>query len=64
MKYAMSDNLVQRCLDGEQEAFTLLVEKYKGYVFAVILSFVQDEETARDIAQEVFLPANIPPPSG
>lgn len=51
----MSDNLVQRCLDGEQEAFTLLVEKYKGYVFAVILSFVQDEETARDIAQEVFL---------
>jgi RNA polymerase sigma factor (sigma-70 family) len=55
MKYAMSDNLVQRCLDGEQDAFTLLVEKYKGYVFAIILSFVRDEETAKDIAQEVFL---------
>jgi hypothetical protein len=35
MKYAMSDNLVQRCLDGEQDAFTLLVEKYKGYVSAI-----------------------------
>ncbi|HHY30231.1 MAG TPA: sigma-70 family RNA polymerase sigma factor [Syntrophaceticus sp.] len=55
MKYAMSDNLVQRCLDGEQDAFTLLVETYKGYVFAIILSFVRDEETAKDIAQEVFL---------
>lgn len=51
----MSDNLVQRFLDGEQDAFALLVEKNKGYVFAIILSFVRDEETAKDIAQEVFL---------
>ncbi len=51
----MSDILVQRCLDGEQDAFSLLVEKYKGYVFAIVLSFVRDEETAKDIAQEVFL---------
>jgi DNA-directed RNA polymerase specialized sigma24 family protein len=55
MNYAMSDNLVQRCLDGDQDAFSLLIEKYKGYVFAIILSFVRDEETAKDIAQEVFL---------
>ncbi|HBI26211.1 MAG TPA: RNA polymerase subunit sigma-24 [Peptococcaceae bacterium] len=55
MNYAMSDNLVQRYLDGDQDAFALLVEKYKGYVFAIILSFVRDEETAKDIAQEVFL---------
>lgn len=51
----MSDNLVQRCLGGDQDAFALLVEKYKGYVFAIILNFIKDEETAKDIAQEVFL---------
>jgi RNA polymerase sigma factor (sigma-70 family) len=55
MNYAMSDNLVQRCLDGDQDAFSLLIEKYKGYVFAIILSFVRNEETAKDIAQDVFL---------
>jgi len=55
MNHAMNDNLVRRCLDGEQDAFSLLVEQYKGYVFAVILSFVRDEEAAKDIAQEVFL---------
>jgi len=51
----MNDNLVQRCLDGDREAFSLLIEEYKGYVFAIILRFIQDQEMVRDIAQEVFL---------
>jgi RNA polymerase sigma factor (sigma-70 family) len=51
----MRDDLVQRCLGGDQEAFSLLVDEYKAYVFAIILKFVQDKESVRDIAQEVFL---------
>jgi len=47
--------LVQRCLGGDKEAFSLLVDEYKAYVFAIILKFVQDRESVRDIAQEVFL---------
>ena len=50
----MKDNLVQRCLDGDREAFSLLVEEYKAYVFAIILRFVQDKEMAR-YPQECFL---------
>lgn len=46
--------LVRRCLSGEQEAFRLIVEKYQGYVFAIILNLVREKDQAENIAQEVF----------
>lgn len=49
------EELVRRCQDGDSESFALLVEKYKAYVFAIILKFVQEREALQDIAQEVFL---------
>lgn len=51
----MKIDLFQRCLDGDDEAFSLLVEEYKAYVFAIILKFVQEQDIVQDIAQEVFL---------
>lgn len=47
--------LVQRCLNGNQDAFALLVDRYKAYVFAVILHIVSEQTEAENIAQEVFL---------
>lgn len=47
--------LVKRARDGDGEAFRQLVETYQGYVFAVILTLVREQDQAENIAQEVFL---------
>ena len=39
---------------GNPAAFEKIIKHYQGYVFAIILSFVNENE-APDIAQEVFL---------
>ncbi len=31
-----------------------IVDKYKGYIFAIILNFINDHNEAENIAQEVF----------
>ncbi|ADL08929.1 RNA polymerase sigma factor [Thermosediminibacter oceani] len=49
------EQLAKRCLAGDQEALEELLERYKGYVFAIIFNFVSDSAEAEDIAQEVFL---------
>ncbi|MEL7564627.1 MAG: sigma-70 family RNA polymerase sigma factor [Dehalobacterium sp.] len=51
---ANDTQLVRRCLSGEQEAFRLIVERYQGYVFAIILNLVREKDQAENIAQEVF----------
>lgn len=51
-----SDNeLVERHLIGDDEAFTAIINRYQAYVFAIILRFVNERQDADDIAQEVFL---------
>lgn len=51
-----SDNeLVERHLTGDDEAFTAIITRYQAYVFAIILRFVSEHQDADDIAQEVFL---------
>ncbi|MFO7153020.1 MAG: sigma-70 family RNA polymerase sigma factor [Bacillota bacterium] len=49
------EQLVAKCLAGEQDAFEELLERYKGYVFAIIYNFISDDAEAEDVAQEVFL---------
>ncbi len=52
----MSDQeLVSQILDGHENAFRLLVEKYRQMVFHTCLGFIQDRDDADDIAQEVFV---------
>jgi RNA polymerase sigma-70 factor (ECF subfamily) len=48
--------LVQRCRDGDGEAWTLLVERYSRYVYAVsVRGFRLSEHEAEDVFQDVFL---------
>ena len=49
--------LVQRCLDGDKEAFASLVEKYQSLVYGVCYHFVGNFINAQDLAQEAFLRA-------
>lgn len=52
---SLEDILIKRAAAGDKEAFEQLVDKYKGYVFAIILNLTKDDFHAENIAQEVFL---------
>jgi len=52
----MEENrLVERSKQGDEEAFGVLVKKYKIKVFNLAYGFTRDRETADDLAQEVFI---------
>jgi RNA polymerase sigma-70 factor (ECF subfamily) len=49
--------LVQQTLDGDRNAFGVLVERYQAQVFTIALRMVGDREEAEDVAQGAFLKA-------
>ena len=49
--------IIQRVLDGEIDAFRLLVEKYQKPLFAMIRNMLTGRADCEDIAQEAFLAA-------
>lgn len=58
MKNQDSDNqLVERVLKDDKQAFTLLVLRYQHKVLGLISRFVKDPHEAEDVAQEAFLKA-------
>ena len=48
-------NLIQRTLDGDQGAFTTLVNKYQKSVHALVWRKIGDFHIAEEITQDVFL---------
>jgi RNA polymerase sigma-70 factor (ECF subfamily) len=48
------EELVQRSLQGEEDAFRLLYERYRRPVYAVAYRIIPDPEEARDTTQEIF----------
>lgn len=57
MELSTDNNLVQRALQGDQEAFAALVRKYSNAVYAVAYGMLGDFHLAQDIAQESFIKA-------
>ena len=52
----MTDNeLIRRLIDGDEEAFRLLVEKYQDLVFKTSYNLIRNSEDAEDIVQDVFI---------
>jgi len=47
--------LIDRCRQGDDQAFTELVERYKDLVFALVSRSGTRRERVEDVAQEVFL---------
>ena len=56
MKNSDAD-LIQRTLEGDQQAFTALVEKYQKQIHALAWQKIGDFHTAQEIAQDAFLTA-------
>ena len=49
--------VVRRVLDGDNEAFGLLFDKYSDLVFSIAFHYTRNRRNAMDIAQDVFLEA-------
>lgn len=47
--------LVRQTLKGDQDAFAILLGRYKNLVYSIILRMVNQTEEANDLAQEVFI---------
>jgi RNA polymerase sigma factor (sigma-70 family) len=50
-------SLIERCLANDQRAFRDLIRRYERAVYSLARRMVDDEEEARDIAQEAFIRA-------
>jgi RNA polymerase sigma-70 factor (ECF subfamily) len=58
MSTGLGDNeIISRVLQGEQNAYAELVNRYQSYVFTLILRMVKSREDAEEIAQDVFVKA-------
>ncbi len=52
----MNENeIIEKLQSGDEETFKAVVEKYQRYVLNTCFRFVNSEETAEDLAQEVFI---------
>lgn len=58
MSAGLSDNeIISRVLQGEQNAYTELVNRYQNYVFTLTLRMIKSREDAEEVAQDVFIKA-------
>ena len=48
-------DLIQRTLEGDERAFTMLVNKYQKWVHTLVWRRIGDFHTAEEITQDVFL---------
>ena len=50
-------DIIQQVLQGNQNAFATLVDRYQGFVFTIVLRYVKAREDAEEVAQDVFVKA-------
>jgi len=58
MNTGLSDNeIISKVLQGDTPAYSVLVDRYRSYVFTLTLRMVKTREDAEEIAQDVFVKA-------
>jgi RNA polymerase sigma-70 factor, ECF subfamily len=55
MHATSEQQLIERCREGDEQAFRELVERYKGLVFALVARSIKDPGRAEEVAQDVFV---------
>ena len=48
---------VEKAIQGDQQAYTELLSKYKGAIFNLVYKMVKNREEAEDLVQETFVKA-------
>ena len=51
------DEVIRRVLDGDLEAFRVLVKRYEGALFCLLRNLTGRLDECEDVAQETFLAA-------
>lgn len=51
------EKLIRAAMDGDEEAFRGLMERYKGRAYGVALGIVGDPDEAQDVLQDAFVKA-------
>jgi len=51
--------LIDRCLEGDTEAFRILVDLYRNFAFTLAVRITKNEEDAEEVTQDAFLKAYI-----
>jgi len=49
--------IISKAKKGDQEAFSKLLDKYKGAIYSVIYKMVRNKQDAEDLVQETFIKA-------
>ena len=49
--------LIQKALEGDQEAYACIVDRYRGQIYGLVFRMVKNREEAEDITQETFIKA-------
>ena len=49
--------LIQRCREGQRDAFGMLVRRYQDRLYNTVCRLVGDDDRARDIVQDAFIAA-------
>ena len=58
MSTGLSDTeIIKQVLDGNQQAYAGLVNRYQNYVFTLTLRFTKNREDAEEVAQDIFVKA-------
>jgi RNA polymerase sigma factor (sigma-70 family) len=58
MPTGLNDNeIINRVLTGDQQAYALLVNRYKTFVFTMALRYTKNREDAEEVSQDIFIKA-------
>lgn len=57
MQTSNDAELITKAINGQDEAYTQLVDRYKAAVYYHCFAIVRDEDVAEDIAQDTFIAA-------
>src|SRR3954462_14038435 len=50
-------DVIALVLKGNQQAYSILVERYRNFVFTLVLRYIKSREDAEEVAQDVFVKA-------
>lgn len=58
MSTGLSDNeIINQVLNGNQQAYAVLVNRYQNYVFTLAQRMIRNREDAEEVAQDAFIKA-------
>lgn len=58
MSTGLNDNeIISKVLNGDQQAYAGLVNRYQNYVFTLTLRMIKSREDAEEVAQDIFIKA-------